>query len=108
MVVEQDDQYRSGPVTGSVIRTLAQYRPFENGGAGMDAAHDDLVSAALASHDGAFLSLELCRRFILDEFKVELELSEVRVARTRLSDRGDAIVDGASKAHGNQTCSHAR
>jgi hypothetical protein len=66
------------------VRTLAQYRPFDYGSSGLHAAHDDLVTAACEANDGGFTALEACRAFIAREYKVELELSEVRDARKRL------------------------
>src|SRR5438270_8369302 len=73
------------------VHNLAQYRPFEDGSAGMETAHDDLVVAACQSNGGEFANLEACRQYISKEFCVELEISEVRDARDRLESAGHAV-----------------
>ena len=76
------------------VHNLVQYRPFEDGSAGMETAHDDLVVAACQSNHGEFAHLEACRQFISKEFCVELEISEIRDARDRLEAAGHAVKAG--------------
>lgn len=83
-----------GTINSEALHLLAQYRPFEEGLAGARAAHDDLIITACQTNGGAFPSLEACRQFVKDRLRVELELSEVREARGRLIDDGQAIAVG--------------
>jgi hypothetical protein len=75
------------------VHNLAQYRPFQSGSADMETAHDDLVVAACQGNGGAFTSLDACRVFISDEFRVDLEIVEIRDSRDRLETAGQAVRD---------------
>lgn len=84
-----------GAIDPHAVHMLAQYRPFEDGSAGIQAAHDDLVFTACHSNGGRFPNLEACRQFIETRLRVELELAEVRDARDRLvRDDQPVKVDG--------------
>ena len=86
-----------GGMTGSDealdVRSLAQYRPFEGDGEGMEAVHDDLVMAACQSASG-FRSLEECRVFVRDTWHIDLEIGELRESRDRLEGSGLARQQG--------------
>lgn len=87
-----------GALDPQALHILAQYRPFEDGSAGMHTAHDDLVVAASQSNGGQFPSLEACRRFIGSRFNVELELEEVRSSRDRLAEANQVTKVGGGLA----------
>jgi hypothetical protein len=80
------------------LRSLAQYRPFDRGGASIEMVHDDLLRAACQTNDGGFANLEAGRLFIKDLWKIELELDEVRDARERLIEAGVAEKVGGGLA----------
>ena len=73
---------------GDALRSLAQYRPFDEGGRSIALVHEDLIAAACQSHGGGFKTLDECRAFIKDRWKVELELSEIQEAKDRLKEAG--------------------
>jgi hypothetical protein len=84
------------------LRSLAQYRPFDGGSEGIEMVHDDLVVAACQSAGGEFASLEACREFIQSNWKIELEINEIRESRERLEGRGVAEKLGGGLAISDQ------
>ncbi|MGA8744584.1 MAG: hypothetical protein WB507_01815 [Solirubrobacterales bacterium] len=70
------------------LRSLAQFRPFEDRAERMEAVHAELVQAACQTHDGGFPSIGECQAFIRTTWKTELESHEVAAARGFLEARG--------------------
>jgi hypothetical protein len=80
------------------LRSLAQFRPFENGPAGLAAVHSELVESACQSNDGGFPSDAACCDFIRRNWKTELEINEIVAARSLLQRRGRIEKNGAGLA----------
>jgi len=81
---EAGDGKTPGGLEERALRSLAQYRRFDRGGASIEMVHDDLLRAACQINDGGFANLEAGRLFIKERWGIERELDEVRVARERL------------------------
>lgn len=77
-----------GSPDAGALRSLAQFQPFEGDGDRMEAAHDDLVTAACQSNGGSFENLSTLKSFIGTKWKTDLEIHELEAARTRLEAAG--------------------
>lgn len=74
-----------------VVRRLAQYRPFERGGATALEAQQDLLLAALAESGGTLDSIDECRARVAELFRIDLDSLEVARALEALREAGSIL-----------------
>ncbi len=77
------------------VRRLAQYRPFHQGGRGLEAVLADLVLAATELNGGSFATLAECQAGIKGLWTIEVEIDEIRTARDDLVKAGLAEEEAA-------------
>jgi hypothetical protein len=87
----------------SAARRLAQYRPFEQAGLGLQAVLRDLVLAIAALNGGKIASLPDCRQSFSDCWGLDVEIEEIKPIVEDLITSGQARREGKeihlSKAH---------
>lgn len=75
------------------VRRLAAYRPFDDGGRGLQSVLRDLVMAAAEINDGEFPSLADCQSGFLSLWQLDVEIEEIRMVRDQL------IADGLAEPY---------
>src|SRR3954453_13863068 len=66
------------------VRRLAQYRPFDDGGRGLEAVLRDLALSAAELNGGGFSRLATCQTGFKDLWDIEDEVEELRKVRDSL------------------------
>jgi hypothetical protein len=73
------------------IARLAQYRPFQDGGAGLTTALQRLIFGAASIDGGDFETLAACRESLLTLWNLEFEIEEIRTAVDALEGQGRCV-----------------
>jgi hypothetical protein len=72
------------------VSRLAQYRPFDDGGIGLEACLTELAVLAVMENGGRFESLAECREAFVILWDYEVEIDELRIVVDTLVERRSA------------------
>src|SRR5689334_17459280 len=80
------------------VSRLAQHRPFDHDGAGLEESLRGLVLGAATANDGKFSSLVECRDALRTLWDLDFEIDEIRRAVEGLASDGMATFSGGGFA----------